>query len=207
MVAVHLRSTVHPKRPQFGMDPWRPIGIPTALVERVDLLAKVVSSLSCGGHPFAPGPGAAGGDAQDTAEADDGMVGPLLLDKLVGAHRVESVSRAKKAAAFLRSRVFRARCGSQGADGAIPPAPRLPGHRCNDLRPDRLVCARDAGSPPLPPGHGRSRLGGALVREPYCFGAKLRWIGRFRFRHGEHLLGAFTPSLQVSTKLGQLQIP
>src|SRR5258708_1531724 len=93
-------SAARPDRHELRMHARHAIGTAARLVDRPDLLGELCVGPGPGRRfARAPGPIAAGGDAQHVAKPEDGVVGLLAFHELVGAHRIAPVSCAKKAAA------------------------------------------------------------------------------------------------------------
>jgi hypothetical protein len=156
-----------------------------------------------------PCPVPARGDTEHPAQGRDRIRGLLQLDKLVPFHGIELVSRAKKAAAFTkisrssrRIRFSRRSRRNSSRSSVVRPSWRLPSSSSACLSRlaqglSRHVQVLGNLSVGLPTGAG----------QPNRLYSKLRWIasGLFRRCHDGHLLWRdFPPSVQASTKTGQL---
>jgi hypothetical protein len=130
------------------------------------------------------------------------MGGLLALDTLVADYRIAPVSCAKKAAAFFRiARSSRKIRFSRRVGAALLVAAA---HR--EFPSSRSACLSHAAASRRHPelaGNLRVRLP-AGTRQPDRLGAKLRRIGWQMLGHENTSSGPSSPSLQVSTKAGQL---
>ncbi len=83
-----LTSAIRPPARHFRVDPWHARGATACLVHHVDLRGKLVVGLRLrhAQEPRETPPNTC------MAQPDDGMVGLLALDELVGSHRIATVS-------------------------------------------------------------------------------------------------------------------
>jgi len=98
-----LEAAARARCGELGPDARHPVRPSTGAMDRRHLRGHaLIGERPRRWPPRAPSVVAAGGDAQGATQRADGMIGLLSLHELVGRHRIESVSLAKKAAAFFR---------------------------------------------------------------------------------------------------------
>jgi hypothetical protein len=161
----------------------------------------------------------AGGDAQHPAHPGHPMMSPLLLHEAKRLYGLDSVSRAKKAAACPRgphevpptswggsgSPALPAGSGSPAAAAVTPPAPRSQARRYEAPRPAPPASPTCSGSPRRSQAPGRSaRWAGPSSGPAELLPPGIPGVRGSAPRHCGLLSEAVASSLKVSTKPGQV---